>query len=80
MNRIKTDFNANEIIFYKTLEKPEVDPLEEEKKKVELMLRPSTISPEMLLVQESPLNYYYHEVDAPFHARSKSRSLWNKIV
>ena len=32
VNKIKTDYNANEIIFYKTLEKPVVDPLEEEKK------------------------------------------------
>ena len=32
VNKIKTDYNANEIIFNKTLEKPVVDPLEEEKK------------------------------------------------
>lgn len=32
VKKIKTDYNANEIIFYKTLEKSVVDPLEEEKK------------------------------------------------
>jgi hypothetical protein len=47
---------------------------------MEIMLRPKTISPEALLIQESPLNYYYHEVDAPFHARSNSRVLWDQIV
>jgi hypothetical protein len=80
MNRIRTDYNVNERIFYKTLEKPQVDPLEEEKKQMELMLHPNTITPELLLIQESPLNYYYHEVDAPFHARSNSRVLWDKIA
>lgn len=47
---------------------------------MELMLTPSKVTPELLLIQESPLNYYYHEVDAPFHARSNSRILWDKIA
>jgi len=47
---------------------------------MEKMLNPNRETPALMLVKESPLNYYYHEVDAPFHARSNSRALWDKIA
>lgn len=30
-------------------------------------------------IEESPLNNYFHEVNYPFHLRTRSRDIWDKL-